>query len=665
MNLSVQGLWTLVLHHHIHLVDLLLKIVRSSSFSFTFLLFRNCLFTFRCFCAAKPSSLRARRAGLSSEAGSAAMLNAVQGISDSFGVHFSSLSLVYSCPGSDISYHQQLFGTPSDSACPIANLSLTVRQLRCLAVADSQPLPRSALVAISSVQGRIIGETSKTFTTDYELSQVRSSFDLFLKSELQLVPYLIPPREAPHRTTCGVSFLSVLSAFMKAFPHHSWGDCSSTISNAAASTIYVVLQGDGAEQSSTHTVVQISFRLLDLSHSCMSPHVLLPLVLFDGGDTHENIYYYTQNLRAELHARTSQFTVPHPISHCPLHALFHLGGDQKFMRAWFDLPGGKGCPFCDIDPTELASAVAAAEADVRVSNTSTPILDDDILPLEVSRVIPDDLHLNLRASDRQFDLDLERSGALELRATAARAVIASVIHELGFANFEFFLPSSTSQAYSYRGITSDNKYHILCSLTKDQLCRFFNSSPNAARFNEERLNRIWNINCLLVKALEIAGTWHPSEEKVAEFHQTKESYRVEFLKEWSGNDFCNYLHILTDHIHQVLEQHHNLLCFSCHALERNNFMWTILFHDATNHKGDTAGTDTVLQTMLQHRLRILFNPESHILSPHTCPIERHGTETVAGLRKHIQSVHKDIAEQLLAQIDQEQKADDEEEKSLS
>ena len=147
-------------------------------------------------CAVGSSALQRRRSQLLGPEGSQQLLQSVKGIFDSYGVHADSICLSFTVDSSNAVFRHSLLSLPTSQSFPIANLSLTSRQLQCMGIADSQPLSRNALVSISSVQGKIVGDKTGTFATFYEIHQARLAFHEYLRREFGLDIYHIEPSKA-------------------------------------------------------------------------------------------------------------------------------------------------------------------------------------------------------------------------------------------------------------------------------------------------------------------------------------------------------------------------------------------------------------------------------------------------------------------------------------
>lgn len=140
-----------------------------------------------------PTALQRRRSNLLGEEASSDLLAALLPVFRQYGVEPSSLLVTFTVDSSAAIFRHRLLGSPSDSSFPISDLPRTVRQLRCMGAADSQLLSRNALVSVSEVQGRIVGDRSGTFSTFYEVQQTRTMFLSYLARKFGLVPYRIQP----------------------------------------------------------------------------------------------------------------------------------------------------------------------------------------------------------------------------------------------------------------------------------------------------------------------------------------------------------------------------------------------------------------------------------------------------------------------------------------
>ena len=438
---------------------------------------------------------------------------------------------------------------------------------------------------------------------------------------------------------CGISLISLIRALFVLFPDVSWGDCSKSVNHLPPGTIGIVIQGDGAVQSSQAGIVQIGVRFLDMGQRCMSPHAFFPLIMIDGNESYENLKHNCVRLSAEIATMNSTFTIRHPISTQDLKVVFHCSSDQKFLCTLFVIPGGKMCILCDVRSDQLASASSAIAASPRYAGAD-PIFPSSVLPFDEHHVVPDNLHQGMRCADRQMVLWVDSSSASVVSSSSVRAKFTQVIHDIGFQNFEF-VKEKNARTFSFRNLSSDATLKVFQSITSDQVRSIFEES----KLSDQAIEQIIKINQFLVRSLELLNTWKPTNEQISQLEEATRSFNEEFLKQWGGGDYCNYLHLLSFHAKKSLRFFGNTLCFTCHAMEECNHLDNLLFFNATNHKYRHLNQDDVLTNIMETRLRICLNPVLQSAAPFTCPIDCFPAQTLAGLRRHATaSKHTNIEE---------------------
>ena len=631
------------------------------------------------FVLAGATALQRRRSNLLGEQGSSDLLAALLPVLRQYGVEPSSLLLTFTVDSSNAVFRHLLLGTPSDSACPISDLPRTVRQLRCMGTADSQVLSRNSLVSVSQIQGRIVGEHSGTFSTFYEVQQTRAMFSSYLARKFGLVPYRIEPWKPglpagffffsslfsvfllflffscfPACIGYGVSVVALLKSLFSLLSDVTWGDCSKSVIHVPANTIGLVLQGDGAPQSSRSGIVQIGLRFLDMGPRCMSPHSVFPLVIFSGEETYENIKHNTRVLSAEMSSMGADFSISSPTSPVPLRAMWHSSSDQSFLCKIYGIPSGRGCVKCSVDSNELSSAEAAKDAHERKAGTQhAPIFPSSVLPYDKMHVATDSLHEGMRSGDRQWDLWLDSSSASAASSSSVRAKISEVVHRHGFLNFEF-VNEKNGHTFKYQNFSSDSKLKLFQVIDDEEIRSIFNE----CKMNEADIEQIIVINHLLMVSLEILNTWMPSADKIAHFQSITKKLNQEFLKKWGEADYCNYLHLLSFHAGEELTFFGNTLCFSCHALEECNHFDNQIFFNGTNHKFCNINDNDLNKGILEYRLRHSLNRFAKPVATFICPVDCFPAKTLSGLRRHAIAAKHDNIDELIRKAQQEAEAEE-------
>lgn len=437
-------------------------------------------------------------------------------------------------------------------------------------------------------------------------------------------------------------------------PDVPWGDCSNSVIHIPPQTLGLVLQGDGAVQSSRSGIVQIGLRFLDMGPICMSPRSIFPVVIFAGDEVYENIKHNTERLSAEMSAMGADFSIPSPNYPGFLRAMWHSSSDQAFSCKIFGIPAGRGCVKCVVDSNELSSAEAAEEASERKAGTQrAPIFPPSVLPYDNQHVATDSLHEGMRSGDRQWDLWLDSSSASAVSSASVRTKITEIVHHHGFLNFEF-VKEKSGRSFKYQNFSSDSKLKLFQKISDDEVRSIFNE----CKMNEADIQQIIVINRLLVESLKLLNTWKPSPEKIAHFQSLTKSLNQEFLKKWGEADYCNYLHILSFHSGDDMAFFGNMLCFSCHALEECNHFDNQIFFDGTNHKFFNVNDNDINKGIIEHRLRRSLNRFAKPVDTFICPVDCLPAKTLSGLRRHAIAAQHENIEELINKAQQDAEAEE-------
>jgi len=207
--------------------------------------------------------------------------------------------------------------------------------------------------------------------------------------------------------------------------------------------------------------------------------------------------------------------------------------------------------------------------------------------IKIKNVIPDILHLYLRISDLLINLlilELRRMDGIVKTTTKVTNLTAlknivkyeQFLKEQCKISFHFYTEKESKQL-KWRDLTGTEKLKLF---KKIKITNLFPDYPNG-----EKVQGIWtrfhNIYNLLRDKSNKDST------AIKEFKLETNQRLKEFLEVYQTKQATPYVHLLTNHIGEMLETHGSLAPFTQQGVEKLNDIITQNYFKSTNHRQDS------------------------------------------------------------------------------
>ena len=212
--------------------------------------------------------------------------------------------------------------------------------------------------------------------------------------------------------------------------------------------------------------------------------------------------------------------------------------------------------------------------------------------IEIKNVIPDTLHLFLRIYDviNLLILELHRMDGIE-KATAKVKDLTKLknitkyekyLHDTCKISFHFF-QDKESKTLKWRDLTGNEKLKLFKHI---DIPTVFPQLPNG-----KNVQKIWKGFLEIYELLHLKTSMTATE--LASFQRKTNDWLISFLAIYQTKHVTPYIHLLTNHIPEMLKIHGSIAAFTQQGLEKLNDISTADYFKSSNHR------DSLKQIMLK------------------------------------------------------------------
>ena len=284
---------------------------------------------------------------------------------------------------------------------------------------------------------------------------------------------------------------------------------------------------------------------------------------------------------------------------------FYLGGDWKFLALVTGIEAASSIYFCvwckcPSDEKHIVgkwSALDTTKGARTTKETQTLCLEkkkpvkkfccvrQPLFPMiEIKYVIPDILHLFLRISDVLVNLLI-----LELRRmdgiTKATTKVTDLTALQNIVKYEKFLQGHCKIGFHFY-TEKESKHLKWRDLTGTEKLKLFKQIDIPNLFpgypNGDNVQGIWRRFFNIYNLLREKNNMNSDEFKLA----TKQ-WLQEFLEVYQTKQATPYIHLLTNHIVEMMDTHGSLAPFTQQGVEKLNDIITQEYFKSTNHRQDS------------------------------------------------------------------------------
>ena len=358
--------------------------------------------------------------------------------------------------------------------------------------------------------------------------------------------------------------------------------------------IQVKLSGDGARMSRTTNFMMMSFTLLQLNESVMSPKHNRTVAIINGPEKYETLKTSLSNFFDEVNQLISTGTIA--IDGEDVELEFFLGGDMKFLLMILGLSSATAdyaCAWCKIhkdDRWDTSKPIHHYNEEpmrrtleemktLCSSKDNFGCIHEPLLNIPLTHVIPDELHLLLRITDKLLqniiDEVLERDAVEDFDKPRGQPKgiyltrLVKAINDLGIS-FSVWnkknADGSESQVKEFTSLLGSQKKKLLSGLPSN-LQEFLYPNTSAT------VKQLW---------VDFGHLY----DKISDFNLTNTSAHDIFLdaKAWIEL-FCSlrgvrqgytrprvtpYMHLIPYHLPFFVQKHGCLKQFTGQGVEKNN-----------------------------------------------------------------------------------------------
>ena len=376
--------------------------------------------------------------------------------------------------------------------------------------------------------------------------------------------------------------------------------------------VKIKLSGDGTRAGTKKHLINVSYTIIGDEH-CQSERGNYLLAIVQCPETGECIQKALKELIDEFNSIDS-VTVGEKVIRIDK----FLGGDLKFLNQVTGIGGFASifsCLWCKCPKTDRAdmSKVWSMTDRSKGARTVEEIIDcsqkpkssktrfncnsSPIFPsVPISKVIPDTLHLFLRIMDQlvyqltfylqQRDNIVRLNPDLKLETCSNLMRFQQFINHLGITDWKYVVKDSKIQA---RTFTGPEHRRILSEI---DLAKIIPGHPKL-----EQIKTLWSSFRLLMGQMNRESTL----AEIDEFHSSAKDWVILYRNVYLAKDITPYMHVLSNHVHEVMRLYGNPSFFCQQGLEKLNDFVTKWYFRSSNF-----GKDALKQVMQkQNRLRYL------------------------------------------------------------
>lgn len=371
-------------------------------------------------------------------------------------------------------------------------------------------------------------------------------------------------------------------------------------------TIQIKLSGDGARMSRTTNFMLMSFTLLQLKEDVMSPKHNKTVAIINGPEYYETLKASLNNFFKEVNGLIKRGKLSVDGEEVKLD--FFLGGDLKFLLLILGLNSASSdyaCLWCTVhknDRWDMSKPMnyynekphMRTIEDIKTlwqCDENFGCIHEPLLDIPVTNVIPDELHLLLRITDRilqnVIDEVLERDAIDDFQKARGQpkgvfiAKLITSINDLGISFSIWNKKNADGSESQIKDFTS------LLGSQKKKLLKGFPSKLHDFLYPEtcSTVKKIWTDFALLY-------------DKISDFNLTKNEADVIFSQAKSWIDlFCSlrgvrpgynrtrvtpYMHLIPYHLPFFVQRHGCLKQFTGQGVEKNNDEAKKIFFNKSN-----------------------------------------------------------------------------------
>ena len=232
------------------------------------------------------------------------------------------------------------------------------------------------------------------------------------------------------------------------------------------------------------------------------------------------------------------------------------------------------------------------------------------MSIPLDRVVFDTLHLFLRISDRLTEKlvrDCEVQDSLikkpkgKPKPTPHMDALEALFIECGIHGVGFF--ADKSGVRKPRDLTGPEKHKLFKNLDKVE------ALVKKCRNDDEcsHIISVWREFYSLydlIRMYKELGSVHV--DGANQIESLSKQWLQLYVSIFTSENLTPYLHLLTEHVAQIIRVHGSIVMFNCQGLEKKNHIITVDYFKSTNHQRGSQGINSLSQMMRKYNRNMFF-----------------------------------------------------------